>query len=233
MGSIFHIVLYQPLFNALVFFYDFIPGKDFGVAVILLTIILRTALFPLSAKAFKAQKAMADLQPQIQKIQEQFKENKAELSKKLLALYQKERINPLGSLLPLIIQFPLLIALYQVFRDGFHVEELALLYSFIPSPGSIDPSFFGFLDLSQRSVVVAALAGAFQYIQGKQAMSLTTSLAQSDAVKRIQGPMLYIIPLMTGFLTLQLPSALGLYWITTSLFSIGQQWYLMSKPQKA
>lgn len=227
MGNIFHVILYQPFLNALVFLYDFVPGRDFGVAVILLTVFLRFALYPLSARAFKAQKAMADLQPKIQEVQEKFKSNKEELSKNLLELYQKERVNPLASFLPLLIQFPILIALYQVFRTGFQPDQLSFLYSFIPNPQHINPSFLGLVDLSERSILIAILASAFQYIQGKQSMSLfPQSTKQSDMARAIQGPIIYILPLMTGVFAAQLPSALGLYWVITSLFSIWQQWYL-------
>ncbi|MBI1984904.1 MAG: membrane protein insertase YidC [Candidatus Wildermuthbacteria bacterium] len=227
IGNIFHAILYQPFLNALVALYEFIPGKDFGVAVILLTIILRFVLYPLSARAFRAQKALAELQPKVQEIQEKFKNSKGELSKKLMELYQKERINPFASFLPLLIQFPILIALFQVFRNGFHPDQLSALYSFIPRPEYIDSSFFGLLDLNEKSILVAVLAAAFQYVQGKQSMSLTPkSSSQTGMARAIQGPILYMIPLMTGFFAAQLPSALGLYWITTSLFSIWQQWNL-------
>lgn len=229
MGNIFHTILYEPFLNALVLLYEYIPGKDFGVAIILLTILFRIALYPLSRKAFKAQKAFASLQPKVQEIQERFKGNKIERDKKMLELYQKEKVNPFASFLPLLLQFPILIALYQVFRQGFRADQLSFLYSFVPNPEYINPSFFGLVDLSHTSIPLAFLAAIFQYIQGKQSMSLQPlpTSKQPDMAKAIQGPILYLIPLMTGFFAAQLPSALALYWVTSSIFSIWQQWYLV------
>src|SRR3989344_3192720 len=126
--TIFNVVLYQPLFNALVFLYNYIPGKDFGVAIIVLTILLRLALYPLTAKALHAQKALSDLQPKMKEIQEKFKDNKDEASRKLLELYQKEKFNPLSAILPIIVQLPILIALYSVFSNGSDTDQLSRLY---------------------------------------------------------------------------------------------------------
>ncbi|MBI2113434.1 MAG: membrane protein insertase YidC [Candidatus Wildermuthbacteria bacterium] len=233
MGNLFHIVLYQPFLNALVLLYESIPGRDFGVAVILLTTILRFIMFPLSAKAFKAQKALSLLQPKVQELQEKLKNNKEEFSRKLFELYKQEKVNPFASLLPLLVQFPILIALYQVFSRGLADDQLSFLYSWVTSPGHIDPSFFGLVDLSARSIPIALLAALFQFIQGKQAMSLSPPIGKnSDMARALQGPILYIIPLITGFFASQLPSALGLYWITTSLFSIWQQWHLQRRYAK-
>lgn len=236
MGDIFQTIFYQPLLNALVFFYSFFPWRDFGLAVILLTLVLRIVLYPLSARAFRAQKTLSDLQPKVQEIQEKFKHNKEELSRKMLELYQKEHINPFAAFLPLLIQFPVLIALFQVFRQGVGADQLPLLYSFISQPGVIETSFLGFVDLSQKSIPIAFLAGISQYIQGKQAFASNPQKLHSskpDLGKAIQTQMLYGLPVITVFFTSQLPSALGLYWIASNVFSIWQQWYLIKKHQKA
>lgn len=233
LGNLFHILLYQPFLNALVLIYELVPGKDFGVAVILLTALLRLLMYPLSAQAFRAQKALSLLQPKVQELQEKLKNNKEEFSRKLFELYKQERVNPFASLLPLLVQFPAIIALYQVFSKGLNDDQLSFLYSWVLNPGHIDPFFFGLLDLSARSIPVAVLAALFQYVQGKQAMSFAPPMGkQNDMARAMQGPILYIIPLVTGFFASQLPSALGLYWIATSIFSIGQQWYLQQKYAK-
>ncbi len=229
--NIFHAALYQPLFNALVFLYDYIPGKDLGVAIIVLTILLRFALYPLTLKALRAQKALSDLQPKMKEIQERFKDNKDEASRKLLELYQKEKFNPLSAILPILVQLPLLIALYSVFRNGLNIDQLSWLYGFVKNPGHINQSFLGILNLGERSFIVALLSGVFQLIQSKQILALNPK-PQTGQASMIQSYTTYMFPILTVFITMRFPSALGLYWITTSLCSIGQQWYFMRKFRK-
>ncbi len=230
IGNIFHIILYQPLLNALVFLYDYIPGKDFGIAIILLTVCIRLLLHPLSAKAFQAQKTMAQLQPKMKAIQEEFKGNKDETQRRLLELYQKEKFNPLSAFVPIFLQFPVLFAIYGVFRGGFGAAQFAQLYPFVHNPIFVNHTFLGIVDLSSKSLVVAVLAGVFQFIQTKQVANLgKDKTAKQPASSAIQSQMMYAFPLFTIFLVSQFPAALGLYWIATSVFSIAQQWYLIKK----
>ena len=232
-ATIFHVILYQPLFNALVFLYNYIPGKDFGVAIIVLTILLRLALYPLNAKALRAQKTLSDLQPKMQEIKERFKGNKDEASRKLLELYQKEKFNPFSAILPILIQLPILIALYSVFRNGSHADQISWLYGFVKDPGYINQSFFGILNLAEKSFPVAILSGIFQFIQSKQILALSPNKSQKgktmDSASMMQAYTTYGFPIFTVLLTMRFPAALGLYWITTSICSIAQQWYFMKK----
>src|SRR3989304_713559 len=147
--KIFETILYQPLFNLLILIYEFVPGKDFGVAVILLTILTKLLFYPLGAQSIKAQRAFAKLEPKIKELQEKHKNNKEQQTKALMELYQKEKINPLSGCLPLIIQLPILIALYQVFWKGLDPSQMTYLYSFVPPPGVIKTMFLGLFDLKQ------------------------------------------------------------------------------------
>src|SRR3989339_1157759 len=126
-----HTVLYQPLFNALIFFYNIIPGHSMALAITLLTVLIRVALWPLSAFSLKSQKALQDLQPKIDELKKQYKDDKAELAKATMALYKSQKVNPASSCLPLLIQLPLLIAVYQVFRSGLTTTNFSELYSFV------------------------------------------------------------------------------------------------------
>ncbi|MDO8424797.1 MAG: YidC/Oxa1 family membrane protein insertase [bacterium] len=233
--NIFNAVLYQPLFNALVFLYDYLPGRDFGVAVILLTVLIRLVLYPSMVKSLKSQRAMAELQPKIKKIQEDFKNDKERQAKETMALYQKEKINPFGGCLPLLVQLPILIALYRVFWKGFQTEELNNLYSFVPRPEQIDPNFLGgLINLAVPSLVLAFLAGAGQFFQtwyqNKLNPQASASKGAADQFSGImQKQMLYFFPVFTVFILWKLPAAIGLYWITTSLFSILQQYLVFKK----
>jgi len=228
----FNTILYQPLFNALVLLYLYLPGHDFGIAVIVLTVIIRIILYPLMIKSIRSQKILSDLQPKVQEIQRKYKDDKEKQSKELMALYQKEKINPFGGCLPPLIQLPILIALYRVFWKGLQPEAMSMLYNFVPNPGAIDPTFLGFINLAAPSLIFAILAGITQFFQSKMLMTQKTD-GKGDQMGQLsnmmQKQMLYFFPIFTVFILWRLPSAIGLYWTITALFSIGQQ-YLILKP---
>ena len=224
----FTILLYNPLFNALVLLYLHLPGNDFGVAVIVLTILIRIVLYPLMVKSLKSQKVLSELQPKMKEIQEKHKNDKEMQTKEMMALYQKEKINPFGGCLPMLIQLPILVALYQVFWRGLGPGTMHHLYSFVPNPGTIDPSFLGIINLTQPNVVLAILSGIIQFFQTKtmtpqkkNTQDKKDQMSQFSDV--IQKEMLYFFPIFTVFILWRLPSAIGLYWIVTGLFSIYQQ----------
>jgi YidC/Oxa1 family membrane protein insertase len=231
----FHTILYQPLFNGLILLYQYLPGHDFGIAVITLTVIIRIILYPLMIKSIRSQRALTDLQPKIQEIQKKHKEDKEKQSKEMMALYQREKINPFGGCLPLLIQLPILIALYRVFWHGFQPETMSFLYSFVPHPGAIDPSFLGIVNLGEASIVVAFLAGIAQFFQTKMMTPKTKNKPKERGTatqfsNTMQKQMLYFFPIFTVFILWRLPAAIGIYWIVTALFSIGQQYLILKKP---
>ena len=227
--TIFNQVLYQPLFNGLVWLYNVIPGHDLGIAIIALTILIRIIFYPLSQKAIRSQKAMAKLQPEIKEIRKKYKD-KQEQAKAMMDLYRKYKINPLSGCLPILIQFPILIALYRVFFTGLDPQKLNGLYSFVARPEALNPMFLGIIDLSQRSIVLALLAGLFMFIQSK--MIMPKKMAQQggglkigslDFSSLMSQQMTYFMPLITVFIAWRLPAALPLYWIVITLFGIAQQ----------
>ncbi len=227
----FNIALYQPLFNALVLLYEYLPGHDFGVAVIALTILIKFILYPLGAQAIRSQKAMSELQPKMKELQEKFKNDKEQQSKNIMELYKKEKINPLSGCLPLLVQLPILIALFQVFWRGFGEEQLRFLYNFVPYPGQINTTFFGLVNLAEASIFLAVLTGILQFIQTKMMTPKknTAKKGSPDFSQMMQKQMLYFFPIFTVFILWRLPSAVALYWLTTTLFTIGQQYITMRK----
>ena len=218
----FNLILYRPLFNALVFLYQVLPGHDFGLAVIALTVLIRILLYPVMLQSIKSQKQLQEIQPELKEIQNKFKGDKEKLSRAMMELYQKKKVNPFGGCLPLLVQLPILIALYRVFWHGLQPEQLSFLYSFIPSPGIIDPHFFGLINLSQPNLILAFIAGAAQYFQMKMIMPKTKK-AGGQFSQMMQKQMLYFLPVFTVLILWRLPSAIGVYWVITALFSIFQQ----------
>ncbi len=228
--SIYNTFLYQPLFNILILLYNFIPGKDFGIAIIGLTLLLRAAFYPLSAKAFIAQKVFAELQPKLKELREKFKHDKDELARQTLEAYQKSGVNPFASIGPLLLQLPILIAIFQVFSRGLQESQLSILYPFVRNPEAINPLFLGIVNLSAPSLVFAALAGVLQFLQMHIGMSSSSPASKNPGAALAQK---HIMPIFFSAFTIsilaRLPAAIGVYWIATSVFSIAQQWYLGRK----
>ncbi len=228
--SLFNEFFYQPLFNGLIFLYNVIPGHDFGVAIIAFTLIIKAVLYPLNQKAIKSQKALQEIQPKIKEIQQKYKNNKEAQGRALMELYKTNKSNPASGCLPLLAQFPVLIALFYVFRDGLNPEKLNALYSFVTHPGAIDNMFFGLIDLSKRNFVLAFLAGAAQFVQSKM-MAPKNSSGGSDFAMAMNKQMLYIFPVITVWFAASFPAGLALYWLTMTVFGILQQYFVVRKKQ--
>ena len=225
--SIYNTVLYQPLFNILILLYNFIPGKDFGIAIIVLTLLLRLAFYPLSAKAFVAQKMFAELQPKLKELREKFKHDKDALARQTLEAYQKSGVNPFASIGPLLLQLPILLAIFQVFSKGLQESQLSILYPFVQNPETISPLFLGMVNLSEQSLVLAAIAGVLQFFQMHIGMSSSGPGAKNSGAALAQKHLMPIFfSAFTVSILLRLPAAIGIYWVATSVFSIAQQWYL-------
>lgn len=231
MAQFFYIFVYQPLFNLLIFFYNTVPLLDLGVAVILLTAVIKLILHPLGIKAARSQKEMEVIQPEIKKIQEKYKEDKEGQAKKIMELYKEKKVNPFAGMLPLLIQLPILISLFQIFKRGIEAEEMKHLYQFVNPPEIINYTFLGIVDLSSPNIVLAIMAGLGQYLQMKMMMSKKKEGEKQDTAKVIQSQMIFFLPGFTFIILLGMPSVVGLYWVVTVIFSIFQQ-YIIKKEYK-
>ena len=233
--TIYNDIIYRPLLNLLVFFYNIIPGHDIGVVIILVTIVIRLLLAPSFHKSLKSQKAMNELQPKLNELREKHKDNKEAQAKAMMDLYKEHKINPLSSCLPLLLQLPILIGLYQVFRVALNSKieihtRLVGLYSFIRVPVSISPYFLKFLDLSQPSITLGVIAGLAQFWQSKLMMPKTAG--QDSTMKAMQMQTTYVLPVISMIIAIKLPAGLPLYWIVTTLFAVGQQYYIKLQQPK-
>lgn len=235
--GLFHTLLVQPIFNLLVFLYDVMPGGDMGFAIIFLTVIVKLILWPFMNSSLKSQKALQELQPKIEELKQKHKDDKEGLAKATMELYKNEKVNPLSSCLPLLIQFPILIALYRVLLQGFNPDALNQLYPFISNPGEIDKMFLGFLDLSLASVSLAVLAGVLQFFQTRMLMNKrppktvqgTPGAKDESMLAAMNKSMLYFMPAVTILIGAQLPGGLTLYWVTVTIVSIIQQMVVFRK----
>jgi YidC/Oxa1 family membrane protein insertase len=233
--TLYNDIIYRPLLNLLVFFYNIVPGHDIGVVIILVTVVIRLLLAPSFHKSLKSQKAMNDLQPKLNDLREKHKDNKEAQAKAMMELYKEHKINPLSSCLPLLLQLPILIGLYQVFRVALNSKieihtRLAGLYSFVRVPQSISPYFLRFLDLSQPSISLGVIAGLAQFWQSKLMMPKTAG--QDATMKAMQLQTTYVLPVISMIIAIKLPAGLPLYWIVTTLFAVGQQYYIKRQQPK-
>ena len=230
MTELYNTILFQPLFNATIFLYNIIPGADFGLAIVALTIITRLVFFPLTLKTILSQRALGRINPQMQEIKEKHKNDSQAQSAAIMKLYKDNNVNPLSGCLPMLIQLPILITLYRVFRAGFQPQNFGLIYSFISKPEHINPISLGFLDITSRSVILAIATGVFQFIQLRQNQALTNSAGGGQKeLQAMNKQMLYFFPVMIIIIGWNLPAGLLLYWVTTTLFSMGEQSYIRIK----
>ncbi len=225
MLNIYNEVIYRPLLNLLIYFYNIIPGHDIGVVIVLLTILIRLLLAPSFHKSLKSQKAMTDLQPKLNELKEKHKGDKEGQAKAMMDLYKEHKINPLGSCLPLLLQLPVLIALYQVFSKALN-NHLSGLYSFVQQPAFIDPKFLGLVDLSKPSLAFGIVAGLAQFWQSKMMMP-KAGVKQDATAKAMQLQTTYVLPVISVVIAIKLPAGLPLYWIVTTLFAVAQQYYII------
>ena len=229
-SSLFHVVLYQPILNIFVFLYNIIPGHDIGVVILLITLLVRIAVYPLMSSSIKSQKAVQDLQPKIKEIKEQYKSDQQKQAMMTMQLYKENKVNPFASCLPLLVQLPILIALYMVMRDGLVSDNLGSnIYPFIFNPGKLNNISFWIFDMAKTNLVLAILAGAAQFFQTKAMLVKQPPKNAGEGAKDEQmmammnKQMLYFMPAMTVFIGATLPAGLTLYWFFSTLLTWGQQ----------
>lgn len=232
----FHAIFYQPIFNLLIWLYAMVG--DIGVAIILLTVILKLLLWPLTIQSLRSQKMLQQLQPKLKALQEKYKDDKPALTKSTMELYKEEKVNPFSSCLPLLIQLPFLFALYRVLVDGLESKNFSALYPFVANPGTIHTISFGFLDLAKSSIILAGLAGAVQFWQAKMLPrpnvppSAGPGSKDESTMAIMNKQMMFLAPAMTILIGSKLPGGLALYWLVMSLLTVVQQYLVFKKKQQ-
>ncbi len=211
--------------NLLFLIYDHTIA-DIGIAVIILTIVIRVVLMPIFYKSAKDQTIIQKITPRIKELQKIHKDDKEKQVAEIMKVYKEHKVNPFSGFLLLLIQLPILIALYRVFLKGFSSDVLSGLYSFVPAPQSIHTMFLGIVDLMSKNIWIVIIAGIFQYLQSKLLISMAkTPVGQDgpDMAQKIAKNMMIMGPLLTIVILYPLPSVVALYWLTTSAFSVIQQ----------
>lgn len=227
---------YRPIYNGLMAIISVMPNYDLGLAIILLTILIRTILLIPSQKAMRAQKRMQEIQPKIEKIKEKYKDDKQKIAMETMAIWKEAEISPFSSCLPILLQLPFLIALFYVINGGLNPDNSYLLYSNYGGLtfSDINVHFFGLLDLTKVNLYVLPLiVGGLQFIQMKLTITKKVPKPDNKATKDMASQfaaannmMLYVMPVMIAVFTASLPAGVGLYWGTSTLYGTIQQLYV-------
>ncbi len=229
----FFTLITQPLYNGVVLLMHALPWADLGVIVIVFTILIRFVLFPLAQRALRTQMAMQKIQPMMDEIRAKFKNDSARQAQEMMALYKTHKVNPFASIFFLFVQIPIIFGLYYMFvRTGLPEIHPDFLYSFVSNPGPVSTVFLGLLDVAQKSLPLAVLAGVAQFFQAYFMKTPSVGSKKgfgADFAKSMSFQMKYVFPIIIVFISYALPASVALYWTTSNLFSIVQEWVLRKK----
>lgn len=255
-------IIVQPIFNLLALIYALLPGHNFGLSIIIFTVLIRLALWPLVRKQLRQAKVMRELQPEIKKVKKQSKGDRQKESAMLMELYKERGVNPLGSIGILIPQFIILIGLYSGLRRVVNdphslvnfsypaIQHLGWMQHLAHNIHAFDNTLFGFVNLTRTAsgsghgvywpaMVIVILSAIAQYYQSKQLMPSDKSARglrailkesgrgkqadQSEVNAAVGRSTRYLLPVFIFFITVNLPAALSLYWLTGGVVAFIQQ----------
>jgi YidC/Oxa1 family membrane protein insertase len=229
ISSFFHAVVYAPIYNALALFIGWIPGGDIGIAIILITVLIKLILFPLAVKASHTQRAMRRLEPELKALRDAYKDKPQDLALKTMALYKDNKINPFASFAVLIIQLPVILGLYWVIwaESKGGTFDPSILYPFVHAPTTVSFTFLGILPIASSSVILAVLVAGTQYYQTRLMMpnapEKTGKGFQDDLATSMHLQMRYVFPVVLGVISYVATAAVALYFLTSNFFGIMQE----------
>lgn len=232
----FNTIFVEPLYNILVFLVNIVPWHSVGIAIVILTLLVKFILAPLHAKAIRGQFEMKKLEPKLREIKKNYPDKQTQ-AQKTFELYKEHKISPLAGCLPILIQLPIILALYRVFLGGFSFDTLPL-YDFIKQPETIKLTFLGLADLTEKSIILAALAGITQYLQVHFSANRNPAPDPSDTsmsanmTKMMSKQMKYFLPVFVAIISYQISAAIALYWSVNNIFTAVQEYLIHKKMDK-
>jgi len=237
--GLWYMLFYKPIYNVLIFFLSVLPAsQNLAIGIILLTLLIKLLLLVPNNKAIRAQKDLQKVQPMLEEVKKKYANDKKKVAEETMKIWKTHKVNPFGSCLPILIQFPIMIALFYVVKDGLAINENThLLYNSLKDATvSIDPMFLWMLDLTKRNIyVLPFIVGGLQFMQMKLSFKKNkTKKAKGKEQAQMQTmnhAMSFILPIMIGVFTASLPAAVGIYWGTSTLFAVVQQ-YIIGRQSK-
>lgn len=249
MLGLFDTLIYEPLYNALVFLVHILPSGDVGIAVIILTLLVKFLLLPLSIKATRTQLKMKEIEPKVKEIQSTHKDNREMQAAEMMKIYREAKVNPFSSIFVIFIQIAIIIPLFLIFRNGISEIDVTRLYSFVPEPEVMNMMFLGFINVAGKSLPVAILAGLAQFFQSHVLLASQESVtkeakeaAGEKDEKEDEGPsfgahlqkslkmqMRFVFPVILAVVTYTTSAVVGFYFIVSALFAIAQEMFVKRK----
>lgn len=234
---IWHTFFFDPVYNALVFFIDVIPGGDVGLAIIATVLLVKTILLPLSIKAVKTQKAMKEIEPKLKELKEKYKDDKQQQAQAMMEVYKEAGMNPLASIFLIFLQIPIIIALYLAVSKGGGIPlpdiNLDILYPFVSAPLAVTMEFLGAIDITGKSIWLALGAGITQYIHVHLTMpTLPPKEAgaepnmKEDFMRNMQVQMKYVMPVLITIVAYSISAAIALYFLVSNVVTIAQEYFI-------
>lgn len=236
--SVWRGIFFKPIFNILIFFVSFLPNHSLALAIFILTLIIKIILIGQSKKALVQQKKMQKVQEEIEKVRKKHAGDQQKIAEETLSVWKKHKVNPVGSFMPMFIQFPVMIALFYVVKDGLMPHNSVYLWPFLSdfSLDIVSKEFFGIFSLDDRNIwYLAVFIGLLQFVSMKLTMQKSKKVKElkkettkkqdqmADQMKMMNTSMMYVMPLLIVFFSYNMPAAVGIYWGISTLFSIGQQ----------
>ena len=221
-------IFFNPIYNVYVVLVNIIPGHDLGLAIILLTVLFKLAIYPLYRQAILTSLRLKEINPQLEELKKRYKDDKTLQAKKMMELYKSNNINPLSGFWVIIVQIPIFLTLFYVFR-GDITAHFSSLYSFVPAPTVFNKLFLGIFDLSaNKNYLFAVLTGLTQYYQTKLTLPAPSPAPinggersfADDFGRSMNTQMLYVMPVIIVFVSATVPAAVCLYWIASNTMSI-------------
>lgn len=230
----FETLLIKPLYNGFIYLIGVVPHGDVGLAIILMTLIIRAVFYPAFAAQIRTTMGMQAAQGELDEIKRKYKDDSATQARLTMALYKEKNIRPFASFAAILIQLPILFALYfAFFREGLPHIATELLYPFVHAPATVGTDFLGFVDLlTPHNIGLAAVVAGLQYAVAYFSLARTSASATPVPKERQmahhmqQQMMLYFLPGIMAFASLSLPSAVGLYFAAGSAVSLVQEWVI-------
>ncbi len=228
--EIWNLLLLRPMLNVLIVLHKLLV-ENFGLAIIVFTILVRAITLPFTLKQLHSTKAITTLQPKLQELQKKYAKDKQKLAQEQMRLYKEMGVNPVGCLLPMLIQFPIWIGLYQSIMLALaatpedllglakHLYSWPMLYEVVPLK-----QHFLWLNLTQpdRTFLLPVLVAGSMWVQQKMITTATTDPRQASMNSMMQ----WMMPMMFGFFTLQFASGLAIFWVISNVIGIAIQYFV-------
>ncbi len=240
MKELWSTLFFEPIYNSLVFFIDIVRNHDVGIAIIATVVLVKLLLLPLSIKVAKMQVTMREIEPKLKEIREKFKNDREKQTLAMMEIYKEAKLNPLSSVFLIFLQIPIIFALYYSVYTGGGIKlpeiNTNILYSFIPVPTDVNMFFLSLVDISEKSLVLAILAGLAQFLQINFTLPKTPPRDQSkpmefkdEVMANMQFSMRYFMPLVIVIVSYSLSAIIALYFLVSSLIAVAQEAYIKKK----